>query len=128
MELMQSHYEPKDYIQASPELTEALRLVELGHFSNGDSDLFRPLLHNLSKNDPFFVMADFDDYLRVQDNVSKAWQNPKEWNRMSLLNTARSSFFSSDRSIREYCKLIWNVESMPVEITCDVNSLASDQE
>ena len=64
---------------------EALRLIELGHFSNGDGELFRPLLNNLTGTDPFFVMADFADYLRAQDNVSRAWQDNQEWNRMSLL-------------------------------------------
>ena len=104
----------------SEELSEALRLIEVGHFSNGDTDLFLPLLHSLHGNDPYFVMADFEDYLRAQDDVNKAWVKPKEWNRMALLNTARSGFFSSDRSIREYSKSIWEVEPFPVEITCDV--------
>ncbi len=120
MELRSNGYRPKEYIQALPELTEALRLVELGHFSNGDGELFRPLLNNLTGNDPFFVMADFADYLRAQDNVSRAWTDRREWNRMSLMNTARSGFFSSDRSIREYCDEIWKVKPLPVEITCDV--------
>ena len=121
MDLRNNHYDPKSYIQALPELSESLRLIELGHFSNGDTELFKPLLNNLVGNDPFFVMADFADYLRAQDNVSRAWQDPQEWNRMSLLNTARSSFFSSDRSIREYCNSIWNVDAFPVEITCETN-------
>ncbi len=119
--LRNNGYQPKDFIDSLPELAEALRLVELGHFSNGDGELFQPLLNSLRGNDPFFVMADFADYLRAQDNVSRAWQDRKAWNRMSLLNTARSGFFSSDRSIREYCESIWKVEKLPVEITCDVN-------
>ncbi len=121
MELRNNNYSPKQCLQDSPELSEAIRLVELGHFSNGDTELFRPILDNLTGNDPFFVMADFDDYLRAQDNVSKAWANRQEWNRMSLLNTARSGFFSSDRSIRDYCNTIWEVTPLHVDITCDVN-------
>ena len=120
MEMTTSGYEPLKFVDSSPELFEALRLIELGHFSNGDSDLFQPILNNLKGKDPFFVMADFEDYLRVQDNVSRAWADRKEWNRMSLLNIARSGFFSSDRSINEYCKKIWDVKPLPVEITCDV--------
>ena len=73
----------------------------------------------MTGNDPFFVMADFDDYLRAQDEVSQAWKKSKKWNRMALLNTARSGFFSSDRSIREYCKSIWKVKPLPVEISCE---------
>ncbi len=121
MQLRKDGYNPKDFIKGSPELAEVLRLVEIGHFSNGDTELFRPLINNLKGKDPYFVMADFSDYLRAQDHVSSAWANRSEWNRMSLLNTARSGFFSSDRAISEYCKFIWNVNPLPVEITCDVN-------
>ena len=119
-ELKQSGYNPGAFINAMPELQEALRLIEMGHFSNGDSELFRPLLDNLTGNDPFFVMADFADYLRAQEAVSLAWTDRMHWNRMSLLNTARTGFFSSDRSIGEYCENIWNVGPLNVDITCDV--------
>ena len=119
-ELKQSGYNPGKFINDMPELQEALRLIEMGHFSNGDSELFRPLLDNLTGNDPFFVMADFADYLRAQEAVSLAWTDRMHWNRMSLLNTARTGFFSSDRSIGEYCRNIWNVDPLNVEITCDV--------
>ncbi|MBL6798852.1 MAG: glycogen/starch/alpha-glucan phosphorylase [Synechococcus sp. BS307-5m-G39] len=118
--LKQGGYRPWEVIQSIPELAEAIHLVEIGHFSNGDGELFRPLLDNLTGSDPFFVMADFADYLRAQDAVSLAWTDRTHWNRMSLLNSARSGFFSSDRSIHDYCRDIWKVEAMPVEITCDV--------
>ena len=118
--LKQSGYRPWEVVESVPELAEAIRLVEMGHFSNGDGELFRPLIDNLTGNDPFFVMADFADYLRAQDAVSLAWTDRHHWNRMSVLNSARSGFFSSDRSIRDYCRDIWKVEPMPVEITCDV--------
>ena len=94
-------------------------------FSNGDKELFKPLLNSLTGHDPFFVMADFEDYLNKQDVVSEYWNNKKSWNKMALLNTARSGYFSSDRSIREYCKSIWKVSPMPVEITCDVEKLTN---
>ena len=117
--LRQSGYRPWDFIEAMPELQEALHLVEMGHFSNGDGELFRPLLDNLMGHDPFYVMADFADYVRAQDAVSLAWSDQMHWQRMSVLNTARSGFFSSDRSIREYCQNIWNVDPLNLEITCD---------
>ena len=118
--LKEQGYRPGDFIAAIPELQEALRLIEMGHFSNGDGELFRPLMDNLTGNDPFFVMADFGDYVRAQEAVSLAWTDRMHWNRMSLLNTARTGFFSSDRSIAEYCRNIWNVDPLNVEITCDV--------
>ncbi len=123
--LRQSGYNPAEIVSSIPELAEAVRLVETGHFSHGDGELFRPLLDNLTGSDPFFVMADFADYLRVQDEVSRAWSDRQRWNKMSLLNTARAGFFSSDRSIREYCQSIWKVDPLPVEITC-VDSTRAD--
>jgi starch phosphorylase len=66
-------YRPWELIHTIPELPEVLRLIEQGHFSNGDGEMFRPLLQNLTGNDPFFVLADFHDYLRAQDEVDRAW-------------------------------------------------------
>ena len=116
--LGQEGYRPWELIGGMPELTEILRLIEQGHFSNGDGDLFRPLLQNLTGSDPFFVLADFNDYLRAQGAVDQAWADRPLWNRMSLLNTARTGFFSSDRSIKEYAQRIWKAESYPVTISC----------
>jgi starch phosphorylase len=116
--LGQEGYRPWELIGSMPELTEILRLIEQGHFSNGDGDLFRPLLQNLTGSDPFFVLADFNDYLRAQGAVDQAWADRPLWNRMSLLNTARTGFFSSDRSIKEYAQRIWKAESYPVTISC----------
>ncbi len=125
MDLKNNGYNPKSFIDKSPELKEVIRLIEIGHFSNGDKDLFKPLLNSLTGNDPFFVMADFEEYLNKQDEVSNFWNNKKAWNKMALLNTSRSGYFSSDRSIREYCESIWKVSPMPVEITCDIEEVTT---
>ncbi|MFN9071588.1 MAG: glycogen/starch/alpha-glucan phosphorylase, partial [Cyanobacteriota bacterium] len=121
VELAKAGYCPWELIPGQQELAEALRLIEQGHFSNGDQELFRPLLQNLTGSDPFFVLADFADYLRAQGEVSQAWADPTRWNRMSLLNSARTGFFSSDRSIRQYAKDIWRAEAFPVTITCELD-------
>ena len=101
-------YDPKSYM--TPELWEAINLIKGGHFSHGDKDQFEPLVNNLLNHDPFCVIADFSDYMDAQDRVSNAWKDRDEWNRMSLLNIARSGFFSSDRSIRDYCTRIWGID------------------
>jgi starch phosphorylase len=93
----------------SSELWETVNLIKGGHFSQGDKEKFRPLIDNLLNHDPFCVMADFSDYLDAQDRVSSAWTDRERWNRMSLINIARSGFFSSDRSIRDYCNNIWTI-------------------
>ena len=71
--------------------------------------MFESLVNNLLNQDPFCVMADFSDYCDAQDRVSSAWKDRERWNKMSLLNIARSGFFSSDRSIRDYCTRIWGI-------------------
>ena len=104
-DLWQNGYDPKNYM--TPELWEAINLIKCGHFSGGDREIFEPLVSNLINHDPFCVFADFSDYLDAQDRVSSAWTNRDAWNRMSLLNIAKSGFFSSDRSIKDYCTKIW---------------------
>ena len=54
-------------------------------------------------------MADFDDYIQAQKKVTNCWTNKDDWNTMSLLNIAGSGFFSSDRSIKDYCETIWKI-------------------
>jgi starch phosphorylase len=120
-------YFPWELATSVPELPEVLHLVEQGHFSNGEGELFKPLLGNLTGQDPFFVLADFADYLRAQSSVSAAWADRQQWNRMSLLNTARSGFFSSDRSIREYASRIWKAEAFPVTISCGIDEAPSSR-
>ncbi len=105
--LWKNGYEPKSYMR--PELWEAINLVKGGHFSNGNKETFEPLVNNLLNHDPFCVCADFSDYCDAQDRVSSAWKDWKNWQRMSLINVARSGFFSSDRSIRDYCNTIWGI-------------------
>ncbi|MCT0224823.1 glycogen/starch/alpha-glucan phosphorylase [Synechococcus sp. CS-1328] len=113
-------HRPWEVLDRLPELREAISLIGMGHFSDGDADLFQPLVRNLLEQDPFFVLADIDDYLRVQQEVDGSWHNRSEWQRRSLLNTARSGFFSSDRSIREYAEAIWQVKPLPLELACAV--------
>ena len=80
-----------------------------------DTEVFRPLVDNLRYDDPFLVLADYAAYVSCQQQVSAAWQDTAAWTRMSILNTARSGKFSSDRAITEYCDDIWNV--WPVTVT-----------
>ncbi|MGF6657144.1 glucan phosphorylase [Paraburkholderia youngii] len=77
----------------------------------------RPLVDNLRNFDPFLVLADYAGYVACQERVSVAWQDLGRWTRMSILNTARSGKFSSDRAVGEYCERIWNIS--PVSIALD---------
>ena len=102
-------YRPRDVYESNPELRETLDLIGSGLFSNGDRDLFQPLVQSLLDRDEYMLLADYQPYLDAQQRVSDAWRDRREWTRMSILNCARVGRFSSDRSIREYCRQIWNV-------------------
>ena len=92
-----------------------MELVASGHFSEGDRDLFQPLLDNLTHHDPFQVVADAADYSRSQNAVDQAWINPQAWSRSSLINTMRCGFFSSDRAIAEYAQRLWKLEPVAIQ-------------
>jgi len=102
-------YRPSDRVASDGELRRVLDLIADGHFSRGDRSMFAPMVENLRAADPFLVLADYAAYVACQEQVSNAWRDAERWTRMSILNTARSGRFSSDRAIREYCDEIWNV-------------------
>jgi starch phosphorylase len=112
--LNQAGYHPMPWLEKQPLTKEAIDLIGSGHFSEGDRELFHPLLANLCGSDPYRVMADIGDYRRAQNAVDAAWTDPARWSAMSLLNSARCGFFSSDRSIREYAERIWKVTPVPI--------------
>jgi starch phosphorylase len=109
-------YRPQEFYERDPELREALDQLSSGFFSRGDSSLFRPLVDSLLRHDPYLLLADFRSYVDCQERVGRAFKDEDEWTRMSILNTARTGKFSSDRSIRDYCKDIWHVSPEPVAI------------
>ena len=108
-EMKKKGYRPRDYYERDPLLREVLDGLGNGTFSKGDSGLFRPLLDELLNKDAYMVLADFQPYIQAQSAAGAAFQDEKGWSKMSVLNTARSGTFSSDRAIREYCEDIWKV-------------------
>jgi starch phosphorylase len=107
-------YEPGAIYRDNAELRAVIDLIRDGHFSGGDRELFRPLVDSLLYGDNYRLLADFQSYVDSQASVSAAYAKRDTWTRMSILNVARMGWFSSDRSIREYCRDIWHVE--PVKI------------
>jgi len=109
-------YRPEAYVEANAELRAVLDHIGSGELSRGDTEVFRPIVENLIHSDPFLVLADYADYVACQDKVSAAWKDQERWSRMSILNTARSGKFSSDRAIGEYCEGIWNVPPVTIHL------------
>jgi starch phosphorylase len=109
-------YEPTVYYHDNPHLREAVDLISSGFFSHGERGLFAPLVDTLLHGDEYLLLADYQAYLDRQDEVDQIFQDQKRWTRMSILNVARMGKFSSDRAIREYCRDIWQIDPMPVEL------------
>jgi starch phosphorylase len=107
-------YDPMLHYQSNLDLRAAIDLIRDGFFSRGDGALFHPLVENLLQHDPYMLCADFQSYIDCQTAVDEAYLDTEHWTRMSILNTARSGKFSSDRSIREYCEDIWRVKPVPI--------------
>ena len=111
-----SGYRPRAFYNADPVLRGAIDAIASGFFSGGDRNLFRPLVDQLLEHDPFLVLADFASYYAAQAQVSRAFADADRWTRMSILNVARLGHFSSDRSIREYCRDVWHVQSVHITL------------
>jgi starch phosphorylase len=102
-------YNPRHVYESNAELREAIDLIAGGFFTGGDRTVFQPLVESLLTRDDYMLLADYQAYVECQERVSQAYLNRANWTRMSILNTARAGRFSSDRSIRDYCRDIWHV-------------------
>ena len=102
-------YNPRGVIEGSPELAQAVSAVSSGVFSPDDPNRYRDLMNGLYQSDWFMVAADFDSYADCQREVDAVWRNSPDWYARAVRNVARVGWFSSDRTIRQYAKEIWNV-------------------
>ncbi|WP_296739556.1 glycogen/starch/alpha-glucan phosphorylase [Mesorhizobium sp.] len=102
-------YNPRGVIEASPELAQAVAAISSGVFSPDDPGRYRDLMNGLYQSDWFMVAADFDSYADCQREVDAVWRNSPDWYARAVRNVARVGWFSSDRTIRQYAKEIWNV-------------------
>jgi starch phosphorylase len=95
------------YIEGSPVLRDVLDAVASGVFSADDRGRYQGLVESLRHHDYFMVCADFDAYFAKQQAIDGAWLDRKAWLRSSIINTANTGWFSSDRTIAEYADEIW---------------------
>ena len=100
-------YEPRSWYEGNLHLRETIDQIAEGVYSNGDRNLFRPMVDSLLNRDEYLVLADYQSYIDCQDRVSAAYRDRKKWAEMSILNLAGMGKFSSDRAIREYGEKIW---------------------
>ncbi len=108
-EKRRSGHDPRAVIEASPDLKGVLDALASGVFSPGDTHRYRPIVDSLYHGDWFMVAADFDAYAAAQREVDGLWRRRQDWTEKTILNTVNMGWFSSDRTIREYARDIWNV-------------------
>ncbi|MCW2349875.1 glycogen/starch/alpha-glucan phosphorylase [Sphingobium sp. B12D2B] len=102
-------YNPRQIIEESRELQQAVSAIASGVFSPDDPNRYVELIGGLYDHDWFMVAADFESYSQAQRAVDARWSNPAGWQSAALRNIANVGWFSSDRTIAEYAKDIWGV-------------------
>uniref|UniRef100_A0A8C3SNC0 Alpha-1,4 glucan phosphorylase n=1 Tax=Chelydra serpentina TaxID=8475 RepID=A0A8C3SNC0_CHESE len=115
-ELDKKGYNAQEYYDKLPELKQAIDQIKSGFFSPMQPDLFNEVTNMLFHHDRFKVFADYEAYVKCQDKVSQLYMNAKEWTKLVIRNIAASGKFSSDRTIKEYAREIWNVEPSDTKI------------
>ena len=105
------NYNPRDYYNNNAELKQVLDMISSGFFCTQEPSRYQAIIDTLLNHDNYLLLADYASYIVAQDEVSKTYQNQEEWSRRAILNVARMAKFSSDRTISEYAKNIWNVKS-----------------
>ena len=110
-------YNPSEIYMRNAELREALDLLFGGHFSVGEGAIFEPIRKSLIEwGDRYLLLADLPSYAEAHRQLQADYADQKAWTRKSILNTARSGKFSSDRTILEYAKDIWGTPQHPLDV------------
>ena len=109
LDLKQRGYRPQDRYEAGSELGDVMGSIAAGDFSRGDKELFKPIVDSLLDHDEYLLLADYPAYMKCCEEAADAYRDQERWTQMSILNVARSGYFSSDRSMRQYCDEIWKV-------------------
>jgi starch phosphorylase len=113
-QLKAAGYRPAQYVERDAELREVLELLSSPELTDGDSERFAPLIRSLLDHDEYCVAADYRAYVDTQSQAEAVFADSREWTRRAILTVARMGYFSSDRSIAEYCKTIWHTPPVRV--------------
>lgn len=107
-------YDPNAIIAADPDLQRIMELIEGGRFNQNHPGVFGELVAGMrNPNDQWLTIADLRSFIDAQQRVNEAYKDSMQWNRMSVLNTANSGWFSSDRTIQQYADEIWQTKALP---------------
>jgi starch phosphorylase len=106
-------YRPRDWYEANAELREVIDMISTGYFSPDEADRYHPIVNALLDHDNYLLLADYASYIATQDVVDVAYRDAESWTRKAILNVANMGKFSSDRTIAQYAKEIW--DAVPVD-------------
>jgi starch phosphorylase len=110
------NYDPNALISRDDDLQTVMNLLRYGHFNLFEEGIFHPIINAIcSPHDPWVVAADFRSFVDAQKHVAAAYKDRERWTRMSIINTASSGKFSTDRTISDYNEEIWHLKPMPIE-------------
>jgi starch phosphorylase len=113
-DLHRKGYRPRDFYERDAQLREVIDMIEGDYFNPDEPGIFGSLVQELLERDFFCVLADYAAYVEAQQEVESVYRNSQEWTRRSILNVARIGRFSSDRSIAEYNRRIWQVQPVMI--------------
>lgn len=106
-------YRPNEIISSDPEIARVMQSLESGVFNHTEPGIYNIITAGLrSPHDQWLTIADLRSYIDAQERVNENYTKPEVWNRMSILNTANSGWFSSDRTIKQYADEIWKTQAV----------------
>jgi starch phosphorylase len=106
-------YDPQSIIENDRDFRRVMRLLDNGHFNHFEPGILDEVIAAVrNPDDPWMTAADFRSFIDAQDAVGRAYQEPQSWIRMSILNSAKSGRFSTDRTMRDYNRDIWHLEKL----------------
>jgi len=112
---LKGRYNPQAIIDADPDFTNVVNLIESGHFNRFEHGVFDNVLQAIREpSDPWMTAADFRGFIDAQTRAAETYRDVERWTRISILNTASSGRFSTDRTMRDYNDEIWRLE--PIEL------------
>jgi starch phosphorylase len=116
VEEMRHHYDPMAIIAQDEDLQRVMHLLESGNFNQCEQSIFDDVINSIkSSGDMWMTIADFRSFIDAQKRVEEAYQDKDRWTRMSIINTANSGKFSTDRTIQSYSDEIWNLKAVNVK-------------
>ncbi len=106
------HYDPLAIVNSDEDLMQVMYLLKCGHFNSFEDGIFDDIINSLlDPGDPWLTLADFRSYVDMQKHAAAVYQDRRKWLSMSILNTACSGFFSTDRTMMEYNRDIWKLNN-----------------